>query len=470
MSSIGSILSVARTALLAHQAALEVAGHNIANAETPGYTRQDLLLGTGDPRITPQGNYGTGTRIVTVGRARDMLLDQDVRSQLGPASYSTARRDALMKIEGVFGEPSPNGLAASLDSFWNAWSDLASQPSNAGARAVVKQRAQALIDRFNTYSNELQTLENSARQQAADGVSQVNRISEQIARLNAQIVPSESSGHTANDLRDERDRLIDQLGALVPVTVIDRADGSSQINLGGRPLVDGVVAARLEVTDGLPLEVRMAGESTAVRTMGGKVGAYLEIVNNDVAGIRSELDALATALITDVNALHVTGWSPTAGASGNWDPLLGPTGSDILFFDSTAINSSAARIRLSDAIEADANAIAAGGTLDAQGDNSIALAMAGLRDYSPTATGNSFSNSYQAIISGLAGAGRAAADSATVSETLLGQAKTRRESTSGVSTDEDLMRLMRHQQAYAAAAKVIQTVDEMMAVLVGLKR
>jgi flagellar hook-associated protein 1 FlgK len=308
------------------------------------------------------------------------------------------------------------------------------------------------------------------RAQASDAVAQVNRLTADIARLNAQIVPTEAGGHGANDLRDQRDRLLDQLGTIVPVTVIDRLDGSNQVMLGGRPLVDGTGANALELTVALPLEVRIAGESSAVRTMGGTLGALLELTSVDIAQVRTGLDDLAAALVTDVNALHVTGWSPTAGGAGNWDPLNGPTGSGIPFFDTAANASTAGGIRLSDAIRADAAAIAAGATENAVGDNSVALALAELRNSAPSATGQSFGGAYQAIVAALAGAGRSAADAATVSSTLLQQASARRESTSGVSTDEELLRLMRHQQAYAAAAKVVQTVDEMMEALLALKR
>ncbi|MHB1297446.1 MAG: flagellar hook-associated protein FlgK [Gemmatimonadaceae bacterium] len=470
MSSIGSILSTARSALLTHQAALEVSGHNIANAETPGYTRQELLLGTGPSRQSTDGVFGTGVRMVTVGRARDALLDQDVRAQLAPASSASTRRDTLLRIERVFGEPSDNGLAAAFDAFWDSWSDLAGQPTNAGARAVVRQRASALIERFNSFAGEIQSLETSTRSQARETVDRVNLLSSQVAAINGQIVPAEAGGHTANDLRDQRDRLLDELGALVPLTVIDRADGSNQVMLGGRPLVDGKTASTLALGPGVPLEVRFAGEPTAVRTMGGKLGALLDIANVDIAQVRSGLDAMAAALVTDVNAIHLQGWSPTAGAAGNWDPLNGPTGSGIAFFDTAASGSTAAGIRLSAAVAADAGAIAAGATLDATGDNATALALAGLRDLAPSAVGGSFGGAFRAVISSLAGAARAATDSASVSDTLLRQSMARRESTSGVSTDEELMRLMRHQQAYAAAAKVVQTVDEMMGVLLGLKR
>lgn len=470
MSSISGILSVARSALLAHQAAMEVTGHNIANAETPGYTRQSLLLGQSDPRRVTYGTFGTGVRVSTVGRAREALLDQDVRSQLAPSAQARTRRDMLQRVERVFGEPSPSGLAASMDAFWNSWSDLAAQPNNAGARTVVRQRAEALTERLHTYSRELQNLDTNARAQARQTVTNVNRLSEEIARVNGQVVSAEAGGHSANDLRDARDRLLDQLGTLVPITVIDRTDGSSQVMLGGRPLVDGSNSTTLELTVTLPLEVRVAGEATALRTMGGELGGIIELVNVDLATTRTALDDIARALVTDVNAIHRTGWSSSAGGAGNWDPLAGPTGSFVNFFSTDPMHATAGGIRLSDAVRNDIGAIAVGSTLNATGDNSMALAIAELRESSPSALGGSLSGAFQALIADLAGATRAAADATEVRTTLTQQAQARRDSTSGVSTDEELMRLMRHQQAYAAAAKVVQTVDEMMETLIGLKR
>lgn len=299
---------------------------------------------------------------------------------------------------------------------------------------------------------------------------EVNRISAEIGNLNQQIVASESGGNTANDLRDARDRLLDSLGSLVPVSVIDRTDGSNQVMLGGRPLVDGTTVNTLNITAALPLEVRINGETSALRGIGGELGALLELANSDIAQVRSSLDDLAAALVDDVNALHVTGWSPTAGGAGNWDPLLGPTGSGVGFFSDNPVHRTAGGIRLSAAVAASASAIAVGGTLNATGDNTVALGIAELRSAAASPLGGSFGGAYQSMIADLAGATRAAADSADVRSTLMQQAESRREAVSGVSTDEELMRLMRHQQAYTAAAKIVQTVDEMMDVLLNLKR
>jgi flagellar hook-associated protein 1 FlgK len=239
--------------------------------------------------------------------------------------------------------------------------------------------------------------------------------------------------------------------------------------LGGRPLVDGTDSKAISLNVGTPITLSLNGEAEPLRALGGRVGALLDVANRDIAAALTSLDQLASALITDVNALHARGWSPTAGATGNWDPLLPPTGSGVLFFDGAPANATARTIRLSAAIAGDSNAIAVSDTLDATGNNAIGLAIASLRDFSPTAAGNSFGGAYRVTIARIAGSARAAADSAVVANTVIDQARARRAATSDVSTDEELMRLMKHQQAYAAAAKIVQTIDELSRVLLELK-
>ncbi|MHB1310430.1 MAG: flagellar hook-associated protein FlgK [Gemmatimonadaceae bacterium] len=470
MSSLEGILSIARSALVAQRNAMEVVGHNVANAQTAGYSRQRGQLTAGTPQNTPQGTFGTGVTLTTVLRVRDVLLDQQVRQQTGASSNATTRSDLLGTIEGVFGEPSPSGLASALDAFWNSWSDLATDPSNSAAKAVVQQAGAAVAGTFNRYADQLADLGTSTRSSISDGIRQVNQLAAQIASVNAAITPAEAGGNTANDLRDERDRLIDTLGALIPITVIDRPNGSDQVMIGGMPLVEGTTAKSLVLGGGQPLTLRLSGDSDALRSLGGKLGAMLDVVNTDLPGVQSGLDALASSLIGEVNALHATGWSVPSGAAGNWNPAAPPTGSGVLFFDATAGNANARGIQLSAPVAANSAAIAAGSTLNATGDNSIALGIAGLRDFAATAPGTSFGIGYRSLVTSLASGKSAATDSATVYDTLAQQAVQRRQAVDGVSLDEEMVSLVSLQQAFGAASKIVQTVDQMMQVLLGLKQ
>lgn len=470
MPSLEGLLSIARTAIISQRAAMDVAGHNIANAETAGYTRQRVQLTPTTPESSALGIFGTGVAVTTVLRLREALLDQQVRQQAAPAAGFSTRSSLLGTIEGVFGEPSANGLASSLDAFWNSWSDLASDPSNSTAKTVVQQRGAAVAATFNRYANQLADLDTSTRSGIADTIGTVNRLASQIAAVNAELLPAEAGGNTANDLRDARDQLIDKLSQLIPVSVIDRANGSDQVMIGGMPLVDGASAKSLTLGNGVPLTVTITGDSDTLRSLGGKLGATLDVVNTDLAAARVGLDTLASSLIAEVNALHATGWSPPSGAAGNWNPAAPPTGSGILFFDATPVNTTARNIRLSAPVAANAAAVAAGSMLNAAGDNSVALGIGGLRDFAATAPGSSFGAGYRSLVASVASGKAAAADSSTVYDTLAQQATQRRQAAGGVSIDEELVSLMSHQQAYAAASKIVQAVDQMMQTLLDLKR
>lgn len=470
MPSLEGLLSIARTAIVSQRAAMNVAGHNIANAETDGYTRQRVQLTATTPEQNALGIFGTGVNLTSVLRQRDALLDQQVRQQSAPAAGFAARSALLGTIEGVFGEPSANGLASALDAFWNSWSDLASDPSSGTAKIVVQQRGATVAATFNRYANQLADLDTSTRFGIAGMIDTVSRLASQIAAVNAEILPAEAGGSRANDLRDARDRLVDQLGQLVPVTVIDRANGGNQVMLGGMPLVDGSSARSLVLGSGVPLTVSLTGDGDILRSLGGALGATLDVVNTDLATVRAGLDALASALIVEVNTLHATGWSPPSGGAGNWNPATPPTGSGIVFFDAAPVYATARTIRLSAPVAANAAAVAAGSVRDAPGDNSIALALAALRDAAASAPSVSFGAGYRALVASVASGAAAATDSADVYRTLAQQATERRQAAGGVSIDEELVSLMSHQQAYAAASKIVQAVDEMMQTLLSLKR
>jgi flagellar hook-associated protein 1 FlgK len=138
------LLSIARTALLTHQSALQTISQNIANAETPGYSRQEALLVANTPVAMPYGSMGTGVHVETIIRKRDLLLDDSFRSANSLAGNAEMRRSLMSQVEGVFGEPSDEGMSSALDAFWNSWSDLSSSPSSLSARSVVQQRGRQL--------------------------------------------------------------------------------------------------------------------------------------------------------------------------------------------------------------------------------------------------------------------------------------------------------------------------------------
>lgn len=479
MSSIGGILSTARTAIHAHQVAVSVASQNIANAQTEGYSRQRVELTAGFPQQTPIGSLGTGVSIVDVSRARDALVDTTYRREAGKAASFGARRDILTEVEAIFAEPSENGIGATLDAFWNAWSDLSNAPTSGPARAMVRQRGEQVSSVFQRVAGQLSEIEQATKLRLTASVDEINHLARQVADVNVNIVAAESGGKSAPDLRDSRDRLIDRMAKLGETRVVESANGGVAVLVDGETLVDGSTVRTIDTpryNSAGKLVVEVQGSPVRFGREGSVVGELLSILNVDIngggengspLGVMTRLNAMAADLVRAVNTEHAKGWSAAGEALGNsaWPPAPPPHGSRVDFFDPALTD--ARSIALSSAVRADAAVIATGYTRDATSDNTLALKLAGFRSAGDTANGGtqSFSDFHRDTVSGLALRVNSAENSATVYETLTAQAENRRQSVSGVSTDEELIKLMQHQQAYTAASKLLKVVDEMMQTL-----
>jgi flagellar hook-associated protein 1 FlgK len=478
--SITSILSVARTGLAAHQAAMETVSHNIANAETPGYSRQRVALTTNFPQQFSYGSVGTGVRISNIERVRDTLLDATYRREAGGASFHAASHDLLSSVEGILGEPSEIGLAASMDALWSSWSDLAADPTSSAARSVVRQRGAYVAGLLNRFDQQLTDTQQQNEVRLETSLDQFNTLAAEVAQLNGSIVSAEVTGKPASDLRDARDLRIDQMAKLGDTRVFERWDGSVQVLLGNVSIVDGIDSSKLEVVPTPPLRLRIEGASEALHEpIGGSVGAVATLLDRTVPELRGRLDALAQSLVTQVNGAHTQGYVFAAGSPsgvdagdffhpGDPDPAAPPA----------LIPVTARTIRLSDAVTADAGKIAASGSATGASNNAVAKALAGFRtapgmvSYTPpgaaAAVTSSFAEFYRATTTKLGSDVRDAESASLVHDTLAQQAEQRRQSVSGVSTDEELILLMRHQQAYAAASKLVSAADEMMQTLLNM--
>jgi flagellar hook-associated protein 1 len=456
--SIGGILSIARTALFANQAAVQIASHNISNATTEGYSRQRPTLSTLPPVRLREGWIGTGVVIADVNRVRDSFHDVTVRREYANASGFGVRRDLLMQVEGVFGEPSEQGLAAVLDTFWSSWSDLANEPSSSSARSLVRQRGEQVALTLNRFDRSLADLEASTVLRMDAKVGELNTLLAQVAKFNERILSAEVGGVTAGDLRDSRDLAIDRISQIVDVRVLPRTNGSVQLAVGSTTLVDGSDArpVSLSVTrgvDGRVVGAQIVGGTTALTTPGSALGGLIDGLT-DIRAAWTSIDDVARTLTQQVNAIH------------NAPPA------DRDFFEPGGVT--ARTIALAADISASAGNVVAGsgGT-----DNSIALELASLRDLKvplADALGNplldgdgapvrhSIGGLYRNLVLEVAFKASETDRAVAVAETLVRQAETRRESVSGVSIDEELIQLMRHQQAYAAATKLVNTADEML--------
>jgi len=475
--SINSLFGSARLALHAQQIAMDTASHNIANASVEGYSRQQVDMVPNTPDLTPWGNIGTGVIVKDVTRARDTILDGTYRSQNAQANGYQTKSDLLTQISGVFGEPSDTGLSSQLDQFWSSWSDLANSPTSAAAQSVVQQRGAQVASTLNRFSSSLDDISNTSRSQIQSDVTQINQYSKQIAALNVQIVTAEAGGQQAPDLRDQRDNAVDALSKIVPVRTVDSSSGSLSVYINNDALVGDATARQLQVTNlNGPLTINIVGSSTNLTSPGGALGASLDAVTTDIPAAKQQLDALASQLVSKVNSIHRQGWTAAGDAAGgaNWNPVNGPTGSNIDFFDPA--KTTAATISLSADVASSASYIAAGNVQNGTGNNATALQMGALNSDmttipkygSPGQT--SFGAYYQDFVTRLGVSTQDASNSATVYQTLAQNTDTQRQSVSGVNTDDELIQLTQRQQAYAAAAKVITTATDMSQTLIDMVR
>jgi flagellar hook-associated protein 1 FlgK len=479
MATFGGIFSVVRSAIAANQAAMQVTSQNIANAETEGYSRQRAEFTPREPLVMPYGSLGMGVDITNVTRARDAALDSTFRRETGSAESFSVRSDFLRRLEDVLNEPSDSGLSATLDQFWNSWSDLANNPTSGSARSVLRQQGASVASMFRTITRQMDDLETTAREHLRQAVSQVNGQLRAVADLNGQIKAAESAGKEAPDLRDTRDKLLDSLAGLGVSRAEVQADGTVSVYIANLALVSGPAFKALEVR-GAPgtLALGVVGDPDPTYSSVGAMGALMDFVNADLQSFRGQLDALARAVVNGVNEYHASGWTAAGELLGgsNWNALTPPTGSRVNFFDPAG--ATAATISLSGAVAADLNVIAAGDVQNAPGNAAIAQAIAALRDSSgmqalsarmgaafATAIGipatSSFAESYRDAVATVGLDAMRAGEAHNVHATLAANADQRRLSVSGVSIDEELTKLMQYQQSYVAATRVVQTIDEM---------
>ena len=483
MSTFGNVLSSARTAIATTQAAMQTVSHNIANAQTEGYSRQRVELASAWPLILPFGSLGVGVEITDVTRMRDSLLDASFRRETTTAEAYGMRQDLLSEIEGILNEPSDSGLSAAMDAFWNSWSDLSNNPGNPVMQGVVRQRGAEVTHMFTSYASRLDELVNRTRDRLGQTVNEVNTLASQLAKLNEQVVAAEASGNQAPDLRDKRDLIADQLAKLGVARAEYQGDGSLNVYIGGVAIVGGNVAHALELRGGTTVQIARVGDPEALNGVTGPLAAMTDFINSDAPGIRAKLDELARGLVNGVNEYHASGWTAAGDALGNsnWNPLSGPTGSRVNFFD--AAGTTAATMQLSAEVLADAAVIASGDVQNAPGNNAIALAIAALRDDSGMdalrtrmgaafatqigfAPGITYGEHYTQTVADLGVQTSDAASQHDVYSTLAASADHRRTSVAGVSIDEELTKLMQFQQGYVAATRVVSAVQSMMDSLV----
>lgn len=455
-----STLHTALSGLLAHRRAMEVIGHNIANANTDGFTRRRIeLRSTGASAAAAlysrRNAAGDGVDVVGVTRLRDEFLDIKMRRELGADGSSRQIAAIMNQIESVVPEPSDTGIAKQLSEFWGSWDDAAARPGDVAARTAVLERATTLAGTIGRASGSLTDLRTQLTDELSTGVDQVNADAKRVAELNAAIVSAVASGSDDHDLEDQRDLIIDRLGRSVGATARRRDDGAVDVFLGGSTLVRGDRADALTVVIGgtldppyaaMPLQkvdVRWASDGYAVNQLSGEVAGRLVGIGSLLPQYVTELDNVASTLVTTVNALHATGHG------------LDPLDVNLSFFDPTG--TTAATLAVSTDVAGQPARIAlasgAGGDLDGSLGHTIA-ALVG----SPTGA----DAVHRSFVGRLGVDTQSAVRRSDIQTKIAQQVDSDRKSASGMSLDEEMTSMVATQRAYEASARVLTAVDQLL--------
>jgi flagellar hook-associated protein 1 FlgK len=386
-------LDLATRALRSDQTLVDVTNQNIANASTPGYSRQAANLKATAPWPVPvlnasglPGQMGTGVAVSSITRTRDTFLDGQIRVQLTKQGRWNTLQSALSNVESIINEPSSTSLGSQLSNYFNAWQSVANSPSDPSARANLIQNGTALATGFNYTVNQLTLQQQDQDRQVGLTVANINDYASQIANINKQIGMISMSGMQPNDLMDQRDQLVDKLSSMVNLTSVQNPDGEVSVYVNGQQLVDrdrttqmivvtqqgdkysSVAWATPGVVSG---QLVTPGSVQLVNPTDGQLKGELEARDSLLQGQIDSVNALAARVINDVNTLHKSGTDLNGNQGGN-------------FFDGTdassiVVNSKLTGANGTDYVAAAQSYMTSGGTPDwASGDGTNAIAIANL--------------------------------------------------------------------------------------------
>ncbi|MBU8934554.1 MAG: flagellar hook-associated protein FlgK [candidate division Zixibacteria bacterium] len=456
MAGLFQALEVGKRALLSSQVYLQTIGHNIANVNTPGYSRQRVHISATRPSDSPYGPIGTGMGVDSIRHVRDLFLGEQFRQTSQSVGEWTYKEKVLSQLETVFAEPADNTLNERLNEFWNSWDTLSQHAESMTSRKAVLGAAERLVTDFRELSRQLTDLRDSIDGDLTAMTQEVNRLSTEVAMLNQQIVTQELDGSSSNDLRDIRDQLIDELSLLVNTNTIEDARGGVRVLIGSLEIVNGSNATAIDtethlVEGGIRHRLIWEGTSVELTCGSGELRGLLDSRDILIPKYLEELDALAASVVYQVNSIHSTGYG-----------LDGIDGRD--FFDSTYTTASSMRINQELELAPEKLAASASGET---GDGTIALNMQGLRNERVMVNGTSTINDYyNSMIGDLGLESHQAMSFASNYKLLVHQVENSRQSIQGVSLDEEMASMIKHQHAYEAAARVITVMDEALDVVI----
>ncbi|MFC1649945.1 flagellar hook-associated protein FlgK [Candidatus Latescibacterota bacterium] len=448
-------ININRNTLKAQTDVMNTTAHNIANANTPGFSRQTVKLSSIDDssgsglRMSSFLKVGSGVEATIVTRSRFELYDDIFRKVNQGLNFDQKTEEMMHQVELLFDEPSDRSLGGIINDFFNGWLDISNAPQDIASRQSLHSVASEMTDRFKRIYNSLVGLREDMNSEIVAIPSQINEIVREITDLNGSIFKAESQGGPANDLRDKLDLLVDELSDFASVRTVRQENGSTTVLLGNKVMAEREAFTELTTKtevlgDGFIKTTIVSSDGLGFEPSDGKLGGLINFRDNVVTVLMKDLDKLAEAIVTTINFEHRIGYG-----------LDGLT--DRNFFDPN--KKQAFNFELSSEVE-DVSNIAV--SLDgARGDNTNAFNINALKDKRVVDDRYSINEFYNGFIANLGVIAREAKSSRVNGELLVSQMSNSRESIKGVSVDEELITMIQSQHIYQSASRLIQIIDQM---------
>ncbi len=447
------IMRLAANTLLAQQTAMQVVGHNIANAETDGYVRQVAVMEPipGATHGTVASAIGQGARISTIKRLQHAFIAIQTDRQAALLGREAATEDMLSQVEAVYTEFTETGIVDNLGLMFNAFEAIGTDPTSLAARQETVVRAELLADIIRDRQQSLYSLRTDADERLSDNVAEANRLAYEIADLNKKIGAAGSDA-VVNDLKGLREAAMSQLAELTGAYCLEQPNDQVDVMIGGRRMVQLAEVTELSVQldpTNPGMHKLCLGSVEDPEGLGGTVMGLIDARDGQIMDYLDRMDTFAATLADEINALHTAGFD-----------LNGTAGVDFFTYNP---DSPASTLQVNPAIAADPELIAAARDASAVGDGSNASAIALLRDTKIFAGGLLNPTEYYADLIAQVGTDtKAAADMVLARESVVESLRANYQALSGVSLDEEAVDLLRYQQVYNAAAHLLQTSIELM--------
>ncbi len=446
MGSLFAALNISVGSLEAQQAGLETTTNNLANMNTPGYSRQRPVLQEADPIVEGQLAFGNGVQLTGIESLRDSLLNVQIDDETQQQAKSQSFVDTMNQVQPLF-PADTSGVGAAISTFFQSLNGLSANPSDSSLRQSVLSAANGMASSFSEAADQLNTTSSNLDLNVQQDVQEVNQLTSQIASINSTLAATSSNGSEYGSFLDQRDALVQQLSGLIDVSVLQQGNSLTLTTRQGTALVVGGqsfdLSTRLDSTDGTQHIYAQAGDITS-SISGGKLGGELQARDQQIPSMLGQLDTLASALVTNLNAANKMGYDLNDDPGGNlFNPVTGTGAAAAMTVAITDPNLVAAS---SDGSTGSNGNIA---NLTAVATQAVSNGMTPIQAYGNLVfqVGSSISDANGDL---------------TASTNVLQQLQQQQTSVSGVSLDEEASNLMLYERAYQASARAISTVDQML--------